>query len=49
MIKFDFEAIWCSVHFQALGHSAHLMGYFLGIFGGMKNLSPPPKEKLSAV
>ncbi|EDL91882.1 solute carrier organic anion transporter family, member 6c1 [Rattus norvegicus] len=35
--------------YLALGHSAHLMGYFLGIFGGMKNLSPPPKEKLSAV
>ncbi|XP_038939032.1 solute carrier organic anion transporter family, member 6c1 isoform X6 [Rattus norvegicus] len=38
-----------SVLIHALGHSAHLMGYFLGIFGGMKNLSPPPKEKLSAV
>ncbi|XP_021019098.1 solute carrier organic anion transporter family member 6A1-like [Mus caroli] len=32
--------------YLAIGHSAYLMGYLLGIVGGLQNFQPPPKEKI---
>ncbi|GAB1285295.1 Solute carrier organic anion transporter family member 6C1 [Apodemus speciosus] len=31
--------------YLALGHSSHLMGYLLGVLGGLQNFKPPSNEK----
>ncbi|XP_021054761.1 solute carrier organic anion transporter family member 6A1-like [Mus pahari] len=32
--------------YLAIGHASNLMGYILGVVGGLQNFQPPPKEKI---